>query len=158
MKRQVVGRGGQTLLTLVSWHAFEKYVTTSMQVAPVTYNSFRTVFMQTESSVLSITRLLRDFTFRHGLQAKIATTFMIMTMAFILAFPTFASAMTGYSANVEPFVPDSEKNYLPFSTFQPLYYIIHDGDRIGKTKDYNVTDDNNDRKSFRLRIYYCDMR
>jgi hypothetical protein len=145
IERQVVGRGGQALLTMTSWHVFAKYVTTSMQITPVTFSSFRTIFMHSELSVLSISQLLHDFSFRHGFHSRIAMVLMITTMAFILAFPTFASAMTGYSANVEPFVQDSELRYLPFRDFQPLYYIVHDGDRVGRPKDFNVTEDINSK-------------
>lgn len=137
---QVVGRGGQAILTLVSWHVFAKYVTTSMQVAPVTFNTFRSIFMQRESSLDGLVKLLRDFTRWRGLHSKVAMVFMITSMVFVLAFPTLASAMTGYSGNVQPFVGEADKAYLPFNSFQPLYYVIHDGDRVGKTKEYNITD------------------
>lgn len=65
--------------------------------------------------------------------------FMISTMAFNIAFPAFASAMTGYSANVQAYVEDRSGNYVPFSNYRILYYTIHDGDRISKTKDFQIT-------------------
>jgi hypothetical protein len=120
-----------------------------MQVAPVTFSSFWSIFMQSDSTAISIIRLVRDFSFRRGLHSRVAMVFMIATMAFILAFPTFASAMTGYSSNVSPFVPNAENNgTIPFAMFQPLYYVIHDGDRIGKSKDYKVMDDGDGSKLF----------
>lgn len=129
--RQIVGRGGQAILTLISWHVFAKYFTPSMQVVPVTFNTFRSIFMQKESSIDGLAKLLRDFTRRHGLHSKVAMIFMITSMVFIFAFPTLASAMTGYSANVQPFVQNSDKSSLLFNTFQPLYYVLHDGDSWG---------------------------
>jgi hypothetical protein len=119
---------------------FAKYVTVSMHTAPITFNTFRTFFLNGDTSTaLGVTRLIGDFTRRHGLRSKAAMMFMITTMAFILAFPTFGGAMTGYSANVQAFVEDQAENYVPFDSFQVLYYTIHDGDRINKTKDFQVT-------------------
>jgi hypothetical protein len=89
-------------------------------------------------------RMIRDFTRRHRLVSRPAMVFMIMTMLYILAFPTFGSAMTGYSANVQAFVEDHSKNYVPYNSFRYLFYVIHDGERVGLSNDYPVTvyDDN----------------
>jgi hypothetical protein len=110
-----------------------------MQSAPITFNTFRTVFLHNEASIVSIPRLIRDFSRRHGLRSKAAMTFMIATLVFILAFPTFGSAMTGYSANVQSFVQDLDGNYLPFNTFRYLFYIVEDGERIGKSNNLTLT-------------------
>lgn len=48
--------------------------------------------------------------------------------------------MTGYSGNVQSVVHDSASGvYIPFKNFEYLYYVIHDGDRIGKEKEFAVT-------------------
>jgi hypothetical protein len=112
-----------------------------MEVAPVTYSSFRAVFLESGPSITSIARLFRDFAFRKGFQSKIAAAFMLTTMIFALAFPTFASAMTGYTGAVEAFVRDQQNpNYIRFNEFRPVRYIIYDGDRINRTKNFLVTD------------------
>ncbi|KAF2676643.1 hypothetical protein K458DRAFT_379709 [Lentithecium fluviatile CBS 122367] len=137
----VFGRGGQAVLAVASWSVFRNYVTTSMEVAPVTYNSFRVVFLETGPTLFSIGRLMRDFSVRKGFQSKIATAFILATMIFTLAFPTLASAMTGYTAALKAYVPDHQNaNYIRFDKFEPAVYMIHDGDRINKTKDFVVTD------------------
>ncbi|KAJ4987007.1 hypothetical protein SVAN01_07548 [Stagonosporopsis vannaccii] len=135
----VIGRGGQGLLAYFSWQAFVRYVTTSMEVQPVTFNTYRMIFLQNESLILGIPRLIRDFCKRRSLHSKFAMVFMILTMIFILAFPTLGSAMTGYSGNVIPYVPDLDENFLPFHDFSIVLYTIHDGSRINKTDDYHVT-------------------
>ncbi|CAO2654126.1 Nn.00g108590.m01.CDS01 [Neocucurbitaria sp. VM-36] len=127
----VFGRGGQGLLALISWRVFANYVTTSMEVMPVTFGTYRTVFLQNESLLVGIPRMVRDFTRRHRLHSKIAMVFMIMTMAFVLAFPTFGSAMTGYSGNVGAYVADTDSQLIPFQDFRFALYVIHDGWRIG---------------------------
>ena len=111
-----------------------------MQTKPVTFNTFRTMFVHNEVSIYSISRLVRDFSRRRGLRAKTAMVFMISTLIFILAFPTLGSSMTGYSANVQSLVHDlSDDNYIPFKSFKYLFYVIHDGKRVGLTDDYKVT-------------------
>ncbi|KAF1834814.1 hypothetical protein BDW02DRAFT_597817 [Decorospora gaudefroyi] len=135
----LIGRGGQALVALISWRVFAKYVTTSMQVTPVTFATYRSIFLSQESSLIAVTRMTRDFIFRHDLHSKIAAGFMITTMAFTLAFPTFASAMTGYNGNVMAFVNTTDNNYAPFSSFSFAMFVIHDGSRIGKEDQYIIT-------------------
>ncbi|KAH4006604.1 hypothetical protein HBI13_161020 [Parastagonospora nodorum] len=136
----VFGRGGQALLTFLSWKVFTQYVTTSMQVSPVTFSTFRTIFVQGEASALGAWRLVADFSRRRGLQSRLAMVFVVVTMVFILAFPVLASAMTGYSANVEPFVRGEGAEYVPFEKLRALYFVVHDGDRIGLGKGEKVMD------------------
>lgn len=136
---QAVGRGGQGLLAYVSWQTIARYVTTSMEVQPVTFNTYRSVFLQNESLVLGIPRIIRDFCKRCGLHSRFAMVFIVLSMIFILVFPTFGSAMTGYSGNVVPRVPDDSGNYIPFNNFSIVMYTLHDGERIGLTNEYHVT-------------------
>jgi len=65
--------------------------------------------------------------------------FIVLSMLFILVFPTLGSAMTGYSGNVVPRVPDDSGNYIPFNNFSIVMYTIHDGERIGLSSEYHVT-------------------
>ncbi|KAF3043593.1 hypothetical protein E8E11_004926 [Didymella keratinophila] len=134
-----VGRGGQGLLAYISWQTIARYVTTSMEVQPVTFNTYRTVFLQNESLILGIPRIVRDFCKRRGLHSRFAMVFIVLSMLFILVFPTLGSAMTGYSGNVVPRVPDNSGNYIPFNNFSIVMYTIHDGERIGLSNEYHVT-------------------
>ncbi|KAF1349222.1 hypothetical protein EJ07DRAFT_55095, partial [Lizonia empirigonia] len=135
----VIGRGGQGLLALISWQVFVNYVTTSMEVAPVTFNTYRVVFLQNVSLILAIPRIIRDFVRRRGLHSKFAMYFMVFTILFTLVFPSLGSAMTGYSGNVMPYVPDPDGNFIPFNNFSIVLYTVHDGDRIGQMKEYHNT-------------------
>ena len=110
-----------------------------MEVQPVTFNTYRTVFLQNESLVLGIPRIIRDFCRRRGLHSRFAMVFIVLTMVFILIFPTLGSAMTGYSGNVKPYVPDLDGNFIPFNNFSIVLYTIHDGKRIGQTDDFHAT-------------------
>ncbi|KAG8157774.1 hypothetical protein KVR01_012436 [Diaporthe batatas] len=133
-----VGRIGQSLLAYFSWRAFSVYVRASMETTPVTYRTYWTIFMQNHASVQSIFRLVRDFTTKRGLRSKVAMVFMILTMVFVMAFPTLASAMTGYTANNEAVIKFGNGTQTPFENFNQIVAIIHDGGRVNLTDEYMV--------------------
>lgn len=69
----------------------------------------------------------------------IAMIFMVVTMLFVLAWPTIASAMTGYDSNNVAFVKIRDGSLIRFNSFSPLLYTIHDGSRLdGLTDEYLV--------------------
>ena len=137
---QIFGRLGQALLALYSWYVFSLYATTSMETAPATFGFYRTIFLESGPSLWSTINLIRDFTSRKGLRSRTATTFMIATMLFIVAFPTLGSAMTGYTSAIKSYVPDhQDNNLIRFDRFDPVMYIIHDGSRAGLQDEYAVT-------------------
>ncbi|KAI6083072.1 hypothetical protein F4821DRAFT_245572 [Hypoxylon rubiginosum] len=135
----LVGRGGQAALAMLSWHVFSHYVTTSMDHSPVTYRTFWVVFLHQEPTFFSIWHLLRDFISFRRLSSIVAMVFMIMTMIFVLVFPTLASAMTGYTPVTKAFIQNDGERLIPFSDFKVLAYVIHDGYRINMTTDAYVT-------------------
>jgi hypothetical protein len=138
---QVVGRGGQFLLAFISWRVFAKYLTVCMEIEPITYQLFRTIFLENEASLPSTYRTINSFLWQRRLRSKIAMTFMVITMIFILAFPTLISAMSGYDANVASYMPDRNDNFLPFKDFSRVLYVIHDGWRIGEDGNYWIKDE-----------------
>lgn len=109
-----------------------------METAPVTYRTFWTSFMRSDASLLSVIRLIRDFASRRGLRSKVAMAFMIITMVFVMVFPTLAGAMTGYTANNEAVIKFGNGTQTPFGKFRQLVAIIHDGDRVNLTSEYMV--------------------
>jgi hypothetical protein len=109
-----------------------------METTPVTFRTYRTVFFQDQSPIFAIPRMVRDFSSRRRLHSKLAMVFMVSTMVFVWVFPTIGSAMTGYQGKVKAFVNGTDGNLIPFSAMRPLLYIIHDGDRINRAKDFNV--------------------
>lgn len=110
-----------------------------MEVAPVTFNTYRVVFLQNVSPILGIPRIIRDFVRRRGLHSKFAMCFMVFTMLFSLVFPTLGSAMTGYSGKVAPYIQDADRNFVSFNNFSIVMYTIHDGERIGQKNEYHAT-------------------
>ncbi|PVI05972.1 hypothetical protein DM02DRAFT_515836, partial [Periconia macrospinosa] len=130
----LVGRGGQTTLAFFSWRAFIDYVTISMEIAPVTFDTFRAIFLENTPSIYSISLLIRDFTSRKRLQSRIAMFFIVTSMLFSLLFPTLASAMTGYTTHVIAQIDDITGKSIPFNEFRLLLFTIHDGQRVNLTK------------------------
>lgn len=102
-----------------------------MDTTPVTYDTFWTIFMRQEASLVSMVRVARDFSSRRSLRSKVAMIFMVLTMVLILVFPTLAGAMTGYASRSGSFIADQKGNLSPFAQFTPVLYFIHDGWRIG---------------------------
>lgn len=95
--------------------------------------------MQDGISLLGVTGVIRDFIARRRLKSITAMIFMAVTMLFVLVWPTVASAMTGYDSNNVAFVKIKDGSLIPFASFIPLLYIIHDGSRIdGLTDEYLV--------------------
>jgi hypothetical protein len=94
--------------------------------------------MHKEPNWISLYCLLREPFLRRGLASKLALLFMILSITFMMAFPTFISAMTGYQQNVEAYVRDVDKDFISFGKFSPVLWVIHDGDRVNLTKDYPV--------------------
>ncbi|OLN86906.1 hypothetical protein CCHL11_04617 [Colletotrichum chlorophyti] len=135
----VFARGGQALIAWVSWRVVADYVTTSIQVSPITYDSFWAIFLQDQPSFFSTYHLIRDFARSRGLQSRSVMVISISVAIFTLLFPTLGSAMTGYVANNEAFVKGYDGELVPFSEFQLVQYVVHDGWRVNLTGDFLVT-------------------
>jgi hypothetical protein len=135
---QVVGRGGQAVLALVSYKVYTMALLRLMERNPVSYGTFEAVTLQ-DSSLSATFQTSRDLFLNQGPRAKATVLWMTISAAFVIAFPTMVSAMTGYSSTVEAVVTVNG-TFIPFSDFQMVRYVIHDGDRVpGLSKDYLVT-------------------
>ncbi|RSL84040.1 hypothetical protein CEP51_004150 [Fusarium floridanum] len=134
----VVGRGGQTLLALISWRAFSDYLAVSIITKPTTYTTVWLLRFQTDPSFVSIMGLIHQFIWRRGLASRTAMSFMVAAALLILAFPTIASSMTGYTTVNRAYIEVPETGLIEFSTTYPAVYVIHDGSRIGLQDEYLV--------------------
>lgn len=61
---------------------------------------------------------------------------IILSSAFIAAFPSWVSAMSGYSGNSGAFIRDQNGNYEMFSSLNIIDYVVHDGQRVGLGPEY----------------------
>ncbi|CAN9432354.1 unnamed protein product [Alternaria alternata] len=80
--------------------------------------------------------------------------FMVCTMTFTFVYPTIASAMTGYSANVDAFIQTTGGEYVPFNAFSFAYFVIHDGSRIGLEDDHIALDKDPQKSNYRYAAEY----
>lgn len=136
---QVVGRGGQTLVVWASWRVFQDFVALSLLTHPVAYSTFFIVFIQKAPSLKAVYRTIRDLTSSNGLRSKLAMYFIVATMMFCLAFPTFATSMAGYTTANKAFVEQEDGGLTGFADVMPVAYIIHDGSRINQTDELIVS-------------------
>jgi len=125
-------------MALVSWRVFSDYIATSQVAVPITYLSFRVLFIESTPSIASTWKLAQDFHLRRGLRSKVATIFIVWSMLLMLGWPTFAGAATGYTPTTAAFILVSDDNLVPFYMFQPIAYIIHDGSRVNLTDQYPI--------------------
>ncbi|KAK4168335.1 hypothetical protein QBC43DRAFT_296978 [Cladorrhinum sp. PSN259] len=136
----MVGRGGQALVAYLSWQTFARYLSVSVERAPVTFTTFRECFSNQETSILLLCRLAKDLRLFHQLSPRLVKAFFTFTLSLVLIFPTLASAMTGYSPKSQAFVKELGGNaYIKFSDFDLVAYVIHDAWRIpGQSGDLKI--------------------
>jgi hypothetical protein len=67
-----------------------------MESSPVSFDTFEAVALQ-GSSVQALVGLVKDYVTNRGIRAKLAVSWMILAISYVLLFPTLMSAMTGYS-------------------------------------------------------------
>lgn len=104
----------------------------------VTYDTYWTFFMAKQVDFTTISVLFRDFATRKSLRSRFTMMIIVFTMIFVMAWPTIAAAMTGYSSNNTGLVNLTDNTQVPFSLFKPVLYVIHDGSRVGLSDDYIV--------------------
>lgn len=125
----VVGRGGQGFLAWISYLVFSKSLIRFMENSPVSYGTFEALTFNT-ASLSTILRLGKNYYTNATVRAKFAIFWIIVASIWVAAFPTFASAMSGYSPNIEAFIADSDGSLVRWQDFKYVYYIIHDGWRL----------------------------
>ncbi|KAF5633405.1 hypothetical protein F52700_6097 [Fusarium sp. NRRL 52700] len=105
---------------------------------PAAYSTVWLIRFQQDNSVLATWKLASGF-FKIGLASRKVMCFMIWTALLILAFPTFASSMTGYTPYNRAYVNSTSGKLIQFQAIAPIAYVIRDGDRVdGLSKDYPV--------------------
>ena len=157
-KAQVIGRGIQGILGFTMYRAFSKSLSRIMERSPVSFDTFEAVALQ-DSSVRAFVGLIKDYFTNRGTRTKLAASWMILAMSYVLMFPTLMSAMTGYSgmswhcrtlsklkvtnvllalATSNPYIRAPDGSQVEWSSFRLVNYIIYDGWRVGLTGSYLV--------------------
>ncbi|KAJ3577584.1 hypothetical protein NPX13_g2984 [Xylaria arbuscula] len=115
------GRGGQAILTVITWKVFGGYAATSTATQPLTFATYRTLFADSGPSVTSTANLLHDFIKFRCLASKWASICLIYSLLLILAFPTLVSSSTGYTTLSEAFISIDDNTLVPISDLTVNY-------------------------------------
>lgn len=135
----VVGRGGQGILVAICFLVYGKALVRSMESTSVTFGTYEAITLQSGSITGSL-KLARDLFKNPTLRAKFLIFWIILSALFVLLFPTMASAMSGYAANIDAYILTDTGDMAPYSKFNILRYVIHDAERLGGDfkKDHQV--------------------
>lgn len=122
----------------ISYKAIAAYITSRIAAEQISIPAFRNLILQGEPTVLSTCCLMWTFTRHHSLKSKLAMIWIIASAVFVLSFSTIIGAMISYSPDLQPSILVDGLNRLSLNDLYLVEYIIHDGQRIGKTSDYAV--------------------
>ncbi|GME31867.1 hypothetical protein BKCO1_7600019 [Neofusicoccum parvum] len=130
----IVGRGGQLLLGLVSYPVFAKVLLHSMERRPASYQYFTAMAFETVS-VFTMGQIARNLgpqpRGKHTLRTILIPIGLLIASLYILAFPTLASAATGYSTSQDPYVSLGGNGTSPWpGNFTMCQFVIEDGARV----------------------------
>lgn len=101
-----------------------------MELSSVSHDTFKAVTLQNDT-IWGLAILVKDFFKNGGRRAKVAILWTVLAGLFVLMVPTWLSAMTGYTADITPYVEDRSGTLIPATNFNPVIYTIHDAERIG---------------------------
>lgn len=104
-----------------------------MEESPISYGTYRTLFLRDSISFTGLIDLVREFSIHRPLSSSLAMTWMILSACFVILFPTLVSAMSGYSANGHAFILDSGGNYMDYQKLFLIDYVIHNASRVNFT-------------------------
>lgn len=126
----MVGRGGQAFLAIFTYTVFTNALTRTMETSSVPHDTYKAITLQIDTA-WGLFLLVKNLPRTGDRRAKGALIWTIVSASFVLLFPTWLSAMTGYVADINPYVSLPDNTIVPISMFQPLIYTIHDGARLG---------------------------
>lgn len=104
-----------------------------METTSVPHDTFKAITLQNDT-FWGVLMLIRNFHRTGGRRAKGMMAWIITAACFVLLVPTWLSAMTGYVADIQPFVADSDNGMLPLSRYTPVIYTIHNGELLAGLK------------------------
>ena len=136
----VVGRGGQAVLIWICYPLFRRALARVMETKSITLPTyaamaFGKVSLGTTYMLCSPASILPP----EGSSGRRDWRFVLMGLAsaYLLAFPTFLSSVTGYQARMIPYVKDPDGGDLvPMTNWTQPDFIVKDGGRVGLSDDY----------------------
>ncbi|QDS77353.1 hypothetical protein FKW77_005407 [Venturia effusa] len=129
----VAGRGGQTILAIISYQTIKRYITAAMETSPISYGTYKAVFLRDDIPFSSLVALIRECLTYRPLSSTLAMTWIVLSTIFVIIFPTLVSAMSGYSANGHAYIRDASGNFMDYENLFLIDYVIHDASRLNFT-------------------------
>ncbi len=99
----LVGRGGQLVMGFIGYKVFTKSLIRHMEVYVVPTETFEAITIQ-DQSINGLLKLLKGLTANRGSRSMILMIWYVVGAAYVVVFPSFISAMSGYAANVEAYI------------------------------------------------------
>lgn len=124
-----MGRGGQALLVWISFKVYTRALLRVSEQTAIRYATYQAITLK-NCSTSGTVQLFKDCFKSNPRRVTMILAWMTVSTMYTLAFPTLVSAMSGYSAVVEPFVSVGG-DFVHFSEFRLVRYIIHDSWRLG---------------------------
>lgn len=127
------------MLAVISYSVFTGVLTHIMETSTISTSTFEAITLQNDT-ITGASKLIGHFWQTSNARARGPMFCIVLGSLFVLALPTWLSAMTGYTADITAFVEDSKQNLIPAEQFRPYLYTIHDGSRLGDpyTDEYRV--------------------
>jgi hypothetical protein len=117
-----------------------------MEEQSIPLRTFEAVALQ-DSTFVAFYKQTSTFLSMRNWRHKLRIFWIILSTVFIVAFPTLASAMTGYAPLTDPFVRGQGGQLVPLSSYLDVIYIIHDAERLGLASSLVLTNIPSDNAS-----------
>lgn len=123
----LVGRGGQALLAISTYRIFRRTMLTKRGVCILSYDKF-IALTYAPDTVYALNTYLRDLRRASSSKSRAygPSVALIICTAYILVFPTWTSAMTGYQAYTIPYIASSssDERLTRMNELEPCDWIL----------------------------------
>ncbi|KAK4891629.1 hypothetical protein LTR27_009798 [Elasticomyces elasticus] len=132
----VAGRGGQALLVWGCYPLFRRSLTCAMEKRDVATPLFSAIAFD-HVSLTSTTTLGSTVVGRRSKSRNWRFALLFLAFTYLLTFPTWMSAVTGYQSHDTAYVKDpADGSLVPTTGWAAPSHLVFDGSRIGLTDDY----------------------
>ena len=131
-----IGRGGQALLTVLLYRVLSQALLYSMETRRSSFRKFASVYFEL-GTLYGLCILIKDMYHDHQtrtIKSTLVTLGCIFSVAYVVAFPTMVSGISGYQAkSVAACDNPGDGSILDATELKSVYYSIQDGSRVGLT-------------------------
>ena len=126
----IIGRGLQAVLAIITYKVSAKVLSEMMESTTVSYQTFEAVAF-VSPTLAKTGNLAAEMLMNRTLQARMTMFLLFLSSAFVLAFPTLTSAMSGYSNNMIARFQTLDGQTVSWSDVHVVQFTIDNGTRLG---------------------------